>query len=177
MCTECESPVYENYSKCKKHLEYNLILKRGLRRLHKEKGLCSYCNNKKHGKLSLCEGCHRRMIDRKNKEHKEKIEKGECFNCKNKTFLNTKYCKQHYFYFLKRNIDYNNSRKEYLKLLHAKQREKYKSEKRCPSCSKKLDNDADKGFILCINCRLRCFKPRGWRYLNALNHENSTARL
>jgi hypothetical protein len=45
-----------------------------------------------------------------------------------------------------------------------KQKQKRKKEGRCRDCSKPLNDELDGGHVTCLNCRLKCRRPRWVTY-------------
>ena len=139
----------------------------------KNEGICVYCSNKAAKNNVRCKKHILYMHLVYLKKRKEKI----CSICCKPAYLNTTRCETH----LKKANEYKYKTYHKDKELYMGKKKadskKRKKDGKCLNCGILLNKEVDQGCVTCINCRLRLHKPKRWRYLNAINHENSTARL
>jgi len=86
------------------------------------------------------------------KRHKEQ---GLCVDCSRPSLPNNTRCAVHSYFHSVTNKNFYNKNREKEIIRHRKAVLQYKENNRCPRCSAPLDEDADNGYITCVNCRGR----------------------
>ena len=86
---------------------------------------------------------------------------GLCVNCSEPKHRENQLCLKH---IRSRKISNYTCRMKYIlknRELIKRQKERYRNEGRCITCSAPLDVDADNGHVNCTNCRHNIHTPRG----------------
>jgi hypothetical protein len=111
------------------------------------------------------------MGDKKYRQRHKKL--GLCHFCSEPALLGHAACEKHYLsHYLSAN-KYARNNPEKVRANEHKQKLLRRREGRCISCSKPLDGELDAGHVVCLNCRIRCLRPR-WMDYGTIQKESAS---
>ena len=97
-------------------------------------------------------------MTKETKQNKRKL--GLCYYCSEPAIDGHTACQKHHesHYWASRKYQQNN--REKLRLYWARRKQQRKKEGRCVDCGRLLDGELDGGHVTCLNCRIKCRRPR-----------------